>query len=127
MSWFVMAWTRATEFSGRSRRKEYWMFTLINSLIGFALMLPALFLAKTDIGQFLNDLIMGYGLLSTLPSWSCSVRRLHDTGRSGWWLLRYLVPGIGLIVLVFLMFDSQPGRNEYGPNPKSPQQPAWAG
>ena len=101
MSWFVMAWTRATEFSGRSRRKEYWMFTLINSLIGFALML--------------------------LPSWSCSVRRLHDTGRSGWWLLLYLVPGIGLIVLVFLMFDSQPGRNEYGPNPKSPQQPAWAG
>jgi uncharacterized membrane protein YhaH (DUF805 family) len=127
MSWFVMAWTRATEFSGRSRRKEYWMFTLINSLIGFALMLPALFLAKTDIGQFLNDLTMGYGLLSTLPSWSCSVRRLHDTGRSGWWLLLYLVPGIGLIVLVFLMFDSQPGRNEYGPNPKSPQQPAWAG
>jgi uncharacterized membrane protein YhaH (DUF805 family) len=126
MSWFVMAWTGATDFSGRSRRKEYWMFTLINSLIGVAIMLPCLFVPYTDFGRLMNYLILGFGLVSALPSWSCSVRRLHDTGRSGWWMVFYMIPFIGLIVLVFLALDSEPGRNQYGPNPKSPQQFAWA-
>jgi uncharacterized membrane protein YhaH (DUF805 family) len=135
MKWFVRAWARATDFSGRSRRKEYWMFTLINSLIGVGLSLPWVFLARTDpnsfsrtdSGSFLFYLTMGYGLISTVPTWTCTVRRLHDTGRSGWWILFYMIPLIGLIVLVFLALGSEPGRNEYGPNPKAPQQPAWVG
>jgi uncharacterized membrane protein YhaH (DUF805 family) len=133
MKWFVMAWSRAADFSGRSRRKEYWMFTLINTLIGVGLSLLCIFFAKTDpnsfskpdSGAFFFYILMAYGLISTVPNWSCTVRRLHDTGRSGWWIFFYMIPLIGLIVLVFLALDSEPGRNEYGPNPKSPQQAAW--
>jgi uncharacterized membrane protein YhaH (DUF805 family) len=101
------------------------MFSLVNALIGCALTLPYLFLAQTDSGIFFYYLAIGYGLLATLPSWSCSVRRLHDTGRSGWWLLLYMIPLIGLILIVLLALDSEPGRNKYGPYPKSLRPTAW--
>ena len=61
-----------------------------------------------------------YGLAVLIPSIAVSVRRLHDTNRSGWWLLIALVPLIGAIVLlVFMAQDSQPGKNQYGSNPKA--------
>jgi len=60
-----------------------------------------------------------YGLVSFVPNLSCAVRRLHDTGKSGWWYCISFVPLLGAIVLlVFLVLDSDPERNEYGPNPK---------
>jgi len=120
-----MAWSKAADFSGRSRRKEYWMFALFNTLICIVLMIPSIAFARTGIRSLFSAALFGYELASIVPTCSCSVRRLHDTGRSGWWLLLYLIPFIGLIVLVFLVLDSEPGRNEYGPNPKSPQQSAW--
>jgi uncharacterized membrane protein YhaH (DUF805 family) len=71
------------------------------------------------LGLFLSGILGLYGLAVFIPSLAVGVRRLHDTGRSGWWLLISLVPIIGIIVLiVFLVQDSQNGTNQYGENPK---------
>jgi uncharacterized membrane protein YhaH (DUF805 family) len=119
MAWFLLAWTRAAEFSGRSRRKEYWMFQLFNTLIFFALAGMGLLIGRNDPKNLLVPLLMGYSLLSFIPALSCTVRRLHDTGRSGWWYFIGFIPLIGGIVLfVFTVLDSEPGNNLYGPNPK---------
>ena len=112
MNWYIGVLKRYLDFSGRAQRMEYWMFTLINILV--------------MLGLAILDALLGLGFLSTIyalgvliPSLAVGVRRLHDTNRSGWWLLIGLVPLIGLIVLiVFFVQDSQPGANEYGPNPK---------
>ena len=71
-------------------------------------------------GGGLTDVVSGlYTLVVFVPSLALSVRRLHDTGKSGWWMLISLIPLVGpLIVLFFMVKDSQPGTNEYGPNPK---------
>ncbi len=99
-------------FSGRARRREYWMFVLVNIIISIIFAL---------IGSVINSEFLGniYALAMIVPALAVGVRRLHDTGRSGWWLLIGLVPLVGAIVLiVFAVQDSQPGDNEYGPNPK---------
>jgi len=119
MNWYLAVLRKYAEFSGRARRREYWLFALFNLLITIAL-------AFVDMAAGLMH-ETGYGLLSGLyslavliPSIAVSVRRLHDTGRSGWWLLIALVPIVGVIVLlVFMLLDSQPGDNGYGPNPKA--------
>ncbi|APG28665.1 hypothetical protein A7E78_12980 [Syntrophotalea acetylenivorans] len=118
MNWYLDVLKKYFVFQGRARRKEYWMFTLFNMLVYIALMIIEGILGMGGEG--------GLGLLSTLytlavllPALGVSVRRLHDTGRSGWWLLIGLVPLIGGIVLfIFMVLDSQPASNQYGPNPK---------
>jgi uncharacterized membrane protein YhaH (DUF805 family) len=112
-----LALRRYAEFSGRSRRKEYWFFTLFNFLVTF-------FLSITDVVLGLGAIDFGllsglYSLAVLIPSIAVTIRRLHDTGRSGWWLLIVLVPILGIIaLLVFMMLDSDPGPNQYGMNPK---------
>jgi len=114
MDWYMAVLKKYAEFSGRARRREYWMFVLINFLIGCGLGVIG---ALVHGLSFLSWL---YSLAVLVPSIAVSVRRLHDTGRSGWWLLIGLIPLIGFIVLiVFLATDGEPGDNEYGPNPKS--------
>jgi uncharacterized membrane protein YhaH (DUF805 family) len=106
--------TKYADFSGRARRSEYWWFYL-------AYILASIVASLIDqaIGFPLFQIILGLGLL--IPSLAVGVRRLHDTGRSGWWLLIGLVPLVGIIVLiVFFCTDSQPGTNKYGPSPKEP-------
>jgi uncharacterized membrane protein YhaH (DUF805 family) len=124
MGWFILAWTIAAEFTGRSRRKEYWMFQLFNILVGVAIAMGALLIGgKAGLNTFAFSLC-AYGMVSFVPSLSCMVRRLHDTGRSCWWYFIGFVPLIGGIVLmVFMVLDSDPDRNEYGPNPKLPEPP----
>jgi uncharacterized membrane protein YhaH (DUF805 family) len=108
VEWYLKALKSYAVFEGRSRRKEYWMFILINMII-------SLVLALLSFGT-LESL---YALAVFIPSLSVSVRRLHDTNRSGWWLLIGLVPFIGALVLIyFFIQDSHPGLNQYGPNPK---------
>ncbi|WP_025618281.1 DUF805 domain-containing protein [Salinispora cortesiana] len=111
------ALTQYVGFSGRARRSEYWWFYLFTVILGFA-------------GGILNgvletsfvSVIVGLALL--LPSLAVGVRRLHDTGRSGWFLLLGLIPFIGFVVLlVFFVQDSKPGPNRFGPNPKDPAIP----
>lgn len=115
MNWYLEPLKKYATFTGRSRRKEYWMFMLFNFLISFALGLVDGILFSSEIG-ILSTI---YSLFILVPSIALTVRRLHDIGKSGWWCLIGLIPVIGAIVLlVFACFDSQPGDNEYGPNPK---------
>ncbi|MGI5456824.1 DUF805 domain-containing protein [Streptomyces sp. CA-249302] len=123
MSWFIEALKKYAVFSGRSRRKEYWNFALFVGIIYVVLMVLAL-ATKTAA---LFALVGIFYLAILIPSLAVGVRRLHDTGRSGWWLLFGIVPIAGPItLLVFTVSDSQPGANEYGPNPKE-AAPAYAG
>ncbi len=101
-------------FEGRARRTEYWMFTLFNILIIVVLSVIERLIGLRGI---LGSLYM---LAVLLPALGVSVRRLHDTDRTGWWLLIGLIPVIGtIILLIFMVLDSQPGQNQYGPNPKA--------
>lgn len=108
-------------FKGRARRKEYWMFGLFNFIISIGLTIIGYTLGLT-IGSGDNKveiLSTIYTLFVLIPSLAVSIRRLHDTNRSGWWLLIALIPIVGAIVLiVFALLDSTPGHNKYGPNPK---------
>lgn len=120
MHWFLIALKKYATFSGRARRSEYWYFVLFYLLIFFTLSvidgITGSFSAASGMG-FLGGLLT-LGLL--LPSIAVGVRRLHDTGRSGWWLLLGLFPIVGAIVLlVFFARDSAAGDNAHGPNPKT--------
>ena len=118
MSWFLVVLKKYAIFSGRARRKEYWYFALFYILISIVLMLTDNVVGTvTEAGVGLLSTIFGLALL--IPSLAVTVRRLHDTDRSAWWLLIGLIPLIGAIVLlIFMILDSQPGQNRFGPNPK---------
>ncbi|HEU5271777.1 MAG TPA: DUF805 domain-containing protein [Jatrophihabitans sp.] len=99
-------------FSGRARRSEFWWFTLFAAI---------LYIVVGIIDAVAKNAVLGaiVALALILPSLAVTVRRLHDTGRSGWWILIGLIPFVGAIVLlVFECQDSQPGSNNYGPSPK---------
>ncbi len=114
MSWYLAVLKKYAEFSGRARRKEYQMFALFNFIILFVIGLVDTLAGSPGV------LGMLYGLAVLIPSIAVSVRRLHDTDRSGWWFLIALVPLIGIIVLiVFMVRDSTPLENQYGANPKT--------
>lgn len=103
---------RFSEFEGRARREEYWMFALFNLMISFVIFL----LAMASNSGFL---IVLYGLFIIIPSLSLTVRRLHDIGKSGWMVLISLIPYIGsVILLVLTCIEGQQGNNEYGLDPK---------
>ncbi|WP_028585133.1 DUF805 domain-containing protein [Desulfogranum mediterraneum] len=119
MNWYLEVLKKYAVFNGRARRKEYWMFFLCNVIIGLILGLVESFagIAPESEQSILANLYM---LAVLLPGLAVGVRRLHDRDRSGWWLLIALVPIIGAVVLlVFMVQDSQPGENQYGPNPKA--------
>ncbi|MBQ2950729.1 MAG: DUF805 domain-containing protein [Prevotella sp.] len=88
-------------FGGRARRSEFWWFCLLNFIIG----------CIPFVGWI-------WGLIVLIPSIAVGIRRLHDTGRSGWWYLLVLVPLVNLLLIYFFICDSQAGSNEYGENPK---------
>ena len=113
MNWYIKCLKQYVDFSGRAQRMEFWMFQLIN--------------LGVMIGLAIIDMILGLGILQPiyalavlLPNLAVGVRRLHDTNRSGWWLLLVLIPVIGIIILiVFWVQDSQAGDNAFGQNPKA--------
>jgi uncharacterized membrane protein YhaH (DUF805 family) len=113
MNWYLKALKQYVDFNGRARRTEFWMFALFNVIISAVLSL-------------LDNVIGTYGVLSglyslavLLPGIAVTIRRLHDIGKSGVWILIAFVPVIGWIWLLILMVqDSQAGENQYGPNPK---------
>lgn len=120
MNWYLSVWKQYATFSGRARRREFWMFSLFNIAASLLLIV-----ADIALGTFSRSAGTGlfnglYSLAVLIPSLAVTVRRLHDTGRSGWWLLIGFIPFIGgIIVLVFLVGDSESGDNAYGPNPKA--------
>ena len=122
IDYFKLALSKYAQFTGRSRRSEYWYFQLVYALVAITLLVPMGIAAAME-SQILAGLSgIAYAILTLgliVPSIAVLVRRLHDTGRSGWWYFVSLVPLIGgILLLVWLAQDSQPGTNEYGPNPK---------
>ncbi|WP_017461830.1 DUF805 domain-containing protein [Dyella ginsengisoli] len=100
------------DFEGRARRQEYWMFTLVNILAAIVVGV---------IGAIIHLRMLGslYSLAVLLPGIAVTVRRLHDTDRSGWWILIGLIPLIGTIwLLVLMVLEGTQGSNQYGPDPK---------
>jgi len=120
VKWYIKVLSNYALFSGRARRKEYWYFFLCNLLIGFVLAL-----IDQALGLYIHELGLGflgflYALAVFVPGAAVTIRRLHDTGRSAWWLLILLVPVIGAIVfLVFMVLDSEAEENKYGQSPKT--------
>jgi len=111
MNYYLEAFRKFADFKGRARRSEYWYFVLFNVI--------AAVVASIVDGIIGIPIFSGvYLLASLIPSLSVAVRRLHDSGRSGWMLLLGFIPLVGLIVLYFMVQDSEPGTNKWGPNPK---------
>jgi uncharacterized membrane protein YhaH (DUF805 family) len=119
MEWATLPLKRYAEFSGRSRRKEYWMFILLYVAAIIAAGTVETMLALGNMIGFYGPLTLLVVLGFFVPSLSVAIRRLHDTGRSGWWLLLGFVPIIGgIVLLVFMVLEGTRGPNEYGPDPK---------
>lgn len=118
MKWYVKVLKNYAGFSGRARRQEYWMFTLFNIIFAIVAMVLDNVLGFAGAAGY-GPLYGLYALATLLPGLAAAVRRLHDVGKSGWFILIALIPLIGSIwLLVLLCTDSKPGPNEYGPNPK---------
>lgn len=129
MHWMFLPLRRYFEISGRSQRREFWLYFIALWVVNGAIM--ALFGAPVSYtngmnfywgtqtsltGQFLVGLI---ALFTLIPSYTVSIRRLHDIDRSGWWLLVWLVPFVGwFVLLIFFCLDGTYGRNRYGHDPR---------
>lgn len=120
MEWFIKCIKQYADFKGRARRKEYWMFTLFYLLF----LLPLALLMGIEIGleievPIFTILFVLFIFAIIVPTYAVTARRLHDTGRSGWWILINFIPYIGGIWLfVLTCLDSEPGTNKWGENPK---------
>ena len=120
MYWYLEVLKKYAVFNGRARRKEYWYFVLFNILISMVLGI-----IDGATGSFNPEMGIGllggvYSLAVLTPGIAVSIRRLHDTDRSGWWLFILLIPLIGaIVIIVFTVQDSQTGENQYGQNPKA--------
>ena len=113
MEWYLKVFKQYADFNGRARRKEYWMFFLFNIIASF--ILGAVDAAVGSYGALTGI----YALVVLIPSIAVGVRRLHDTGKSGWMLLVVFIPVIGTIwLLILLIMDGTPEENQYGANPK---------
>lgn len=122
MNWYLHVLKNYAVFKGRARRKEYWFFILISFIVAFVLSFADQALNTPGASEGSGLLGAIYSLAVLFPTIPVGVRRLHDTGRTGWWMLIVLLPIIGaLVLLYFFVLDSQPGSNEYGDNPKEGQ------
>ncbi len=121
MNYYLAVFNKYAVFNGRAQRAEYWCFFFSYIIISFVLGafggLSAGFISE-EVGM--GFLVLGglYFLAVLIPGIAVTVRRLHDTNRSGWWLLLSFVPLGPIVLLVFMASDSQPSENKYGPNPK---------
>ena len=109
-------------FDGRARRSEYWFFVLFVLLTSTVLSFLGVMIGGPGLARILTGL---YTLVIFVPSVALVWRRLHDTGRSGLWFLLTFIPIGQIVLLVFFCLDSQPGANEYGPNPKETNVVFW--
>ncbi len=145
MQWVLLPFRRYFDFQGRSRRREYWMFVLLNvivaTLLVTSLIAGGLPLASLDptaaSGVFGGGIMMVAGLLLAawslaviIPNIAVTVRRFHDRDLSGWWYLAVIVgsmlPLVGFLVsigfIVVMALPGTPGPNRFGPDPKDPTQ-----
>ncbi|MGY5030499.1 DUF805 domain-containing protein [Streptomyces sp. 900116325] len=114
MHWYLDVLKKYAVFSGRARRQEYWMFTLFNYI---AFIIAAVLDAVLGTSPVITGI---YFVATLLPNLGVFVRRLHDTGRSGWWILFGIIPAVGgITLLVFSCLEGERSQNAYGPDPKS--------
>ena len=114
MNGYLATLKKYATFGGRARRSEYWLFVL------FSMIIAALLSVVDYLVESPGILAMVFGVAILLPYIAVGVRRMHDTNRSGWWLLITFVPAIGSIwLLVLMVLDSTPGDNLFGANPKA--------
>ena len=119
MNWYLKVLKQYADFSGRARRKEYWMFVLFNMIFAIVAAILDNVLGIAMEGTGYGPLYGIYALALLIPGLAVAVRRLHDVGKSGWMILITLIPLIGAIwLLVLLVTDSNLGENQYGQNPK---------
>ncbi len=126
MEWYLKVLKNYANFEGRARRKEYWMFTLFNMLINFGII--AILIALTAItaevelsviAMILWGIFFLYIVGMIIPTLAVTVRRLHDTGNSGWMYLVSMIPFVGGIwLLILTITEGDQGRNQYGADPK---------
>lgn len=108
MTWYFEVLRKYAVFSGRARRKEYWMFFLVNVIGAIVLAL-----VQGVSGVDLSIPFVIYELAIVVPSIAVAVRRMHDTGHSGWWAL------VPIVSLVFAVREGQRGANRFGLDPKA--------
>ena len=119
VEWYLTALRKFAQFTGRSRRREFWSFTLVNFGVSIVLSMLGRIVGANFLGTIIGLIATVYSLVVLVPGIAVAVRRMHDTGRSGWWLLINFIPIVGWIVYIFFAVqDSEPGENQYGPNPK---------
>jgi uncharacterized membrane protein YhaH (DUF805 family) len=146
MQWAVLPLKRYSVFSGRSRRKEFWLFMLLMLIISMVARMIDRALGMSGMFGGLYGPVSLLAFLALLtPQFSVSVRRLHDTGRSGWWVLLGFLPAVtvalsmmtgievlnllslvALVLLYFFVLDGTRGPNQYGPDPKADSAAAAA-
>jgi uncharacterized membrane protein YhaH (DUF805 family) len=144
MHWATLPLKRYFEMSGRSRRKEFWLFMLLMVVVSIlAGMIDSMLGMSRMIGGVYGPVTLVAALAFVIPQFSVSIRRLHDTERSGWWLLLFCVPVavsvamfrtgqwnyalanlVLLILLYFFVLDGTRGPNRYGSDPKEGEAPA---
>ena len=134
MEWMILPYKRYFDFSGRSRRKEYWLYTLLNFIVIMALVALAMAgVPWTEISNHESNpqpgimlwIAIGLGVFfllgSFIPSIAVTIRRFHDQGQSGWLYMLSFIPYVGgIVVFVFMCLDGTKGENRFGPDPKDP-------
>jgi len=129
MNWYLKVLKENyANFDGRARRKEYWMYTLFNLLIFIGLAIVAVIFLSMELnglGAVIYGLALVYSLATLIPGLAVAVRRLHDTGKSGWMILIGIIPLIGGIwLLILYCTEGDSGDNQYGSDPKLEPEPA---
>ena len=116
MKWYLHVLKNYVNFEGRARREEYWMFTLFHIIIIFLTVVIPASLFDSPLGSIPLFL---YIFATFLPGLAVTIRRLHDTGKSGWYYLISFIPYLGgFILLIFMLESGNKGNNKYGPDPK---------
>lgn len=120
--YYKLFWQRAFNFTGRSRRKEYWAATLFNSIFIF-IFLASIFIEDHSISKIFSFLYGIFILITVIPNLSLCIRRLHDVGKSGWFYLIGFIPIINLWPVALILFvDSEPHTNQWGEDPKKDER-----
>ena len=144
MEWATLPLKKYSQFSGRSRRKEFWSFILLCIVVSIvANVVDGMLGMSTLIGGIYGPLMLLVALALVIPQWAVGIRRLHDTNRSGWWMLLGLLPLVtmllgfmtglwilnllnlaALVLLYFFVLEGTRGPNDYGPDPKATEAAA---
>ncbi|MFI7061085.1 DUF805 domain-containing protein [Kribbella sp. NPDC050124] len=123
MQWYIEVLKKYAVFDGRARRKEYWMFVLFNVIVSIILSIVDNVIGTTYGAANSGVISSIYSLAVLLPSIGVGIRRMHDTNRSGWWILINLIPCVGFIWFIVLAAqEGTVGDNQHGPDPKAAER-----